>query len=218
MPESNLDTVTDLAKTGKLEHVFSTPIFSHVLGNSESLNSQLRDLILEVERNVPRINRSNQGGWQSAPDFFRWNNGSVAALERYVRHAIHTATLRVTSQPNLNFRAELYGWAAVNRKGHYNTTHIHPMATWSGVFYVDPGDEAPGSSGGLLEFVHPVAAAVMTFFPNVLPSARVVQPRAGMLILFPSYVQHNVRPYGGERPRICVPFNAHLHRATDHEL
>ena len=51
----------------------------------------------------------------------------------------------------------------------------------------------------------------MTFLPNVLPSARVVQPKAGMLILFPSYLQHNVRMYRGDTPRICVPFNAHLH-------
>ena len=32
-----------------------------------------------------------------------------------------------------------------------------------------------------------------------------------MIILFPSYLQHSVRMYNGERPRVCVPFNA---RAT----
>jgi len=31
-----------------------------------------------------------------------------------------------------------------------------------------------------------------------------------MLILFPSYLQHSVRMYHGERPRICVAFNAHM--------
>jgi hypothetical protein len=30
------------------------------------------------------------------------------------------------------------------------------------------------------------------------------------MILFPSYLQHAVRMYHGERPRICVPFNAHV--------
>ena len=84
------------------------------------------------------------------------------------------------------------------------------MATWSGVYYVDPGDITPDAPGGLLELVHPVAASVMTFFPSVLPSAQLVQPKAGMLILFPSYLQHNVRMYRGQRPRICVAFNAHV--------
>ena len=50
----------------------------------------------------------------------------------------------------------------------------------------------------------------MTFFPGALPSARLVRPEAGLVILFPSYLQHSVRLYQGERPRICVPFNAHL--------
>lgn len=54
-----------------------------------------------------------------------------------------------------------------------------------------------------------IVASVMTFFPGVLPSARVVRQEAGMIILFPSYLQHSVL-YHGERPRVCVPFNAHM--------
>jgi uncharacterized protein (TIGR02466 family) len=211
MPDNRIDPVSDMARNGQLEYVFSTPIFSHVLRDMERLNAQLRDLILEMERRGPGIARSNQGGWQSSPDFFRLDSQPIAALERWICHAINIATLRVTARPDLKLRVELHGWAAVNRNGHYNTTHVHPLATWSGVYYVDPGDAQSENPGGLLEFVHPVAASVMTFFPNVLPSARVVQPKAGMLILFPSYLQHSVQMYRGERPRICVPFNAHLH-------
>ena len=211
MPDNRIDPFDEIASKGQLEYVFSTPIFSHVLKDAETLNAQLRDLILEMESWGPGVARSNQGGWQSAPDFFRSDRQPIASLERYIGHAINIATLRVTAQPNLKLRMELYGWAAVNRNGHYNTTHVHPLATWSGVYYVDPGDERSESPNGLIEFVHPVAASVMTFLPNVLPSARVVQPKAGMLILFPSYLQHNVRMYRGDTPRICVPFNAHLH-------
>jgi uncharacterized protein (TIGR02466 family) len=211
MPDNGIDPVNDIVRNGQLEYVFSTPIFSHVLRGVETLNAQLRELILEMEHSGSGIARSNQGGWQSAPDFFRLERQPIAALERYIGHAINIATLRVTAQPNLKLRVELNGWAAVNRNGHYNTTHVHPLATWSGVYYVDPGDERPKDSSGLLEFVHPIAASVMTFFPHVLPSARVVQPKAGMVVIFPSYLQHNVRVYRGERPRVCVPFNAHLH-------
>jgi uncharacterized protein (TIGR02466 family) len=105
---------------------------------------------------------------------------------------------------------DLFGWGAVNRQGHYNTVHVHPLGTWSGVYYVDPGEMGTDSSDGNLEFAHPVPAAAMTFFPSVLPSARLVRPQAGLMILFPSYLLHSVRMYRGGRPRICVPFNAHL--------
>ena len=41
-----------------------------------------------------------------------------------------------------------------------------------------------------------------------------VRPQAGLIVLFPSSLVHNVRMYHGERPRISVPFNAHTHIVT----
>jgi hypothetical protein len=34
-----------------------------------------------------------------------------------------------------------------------------------------------------------------------------VRPRAGLLFLFPSWVQHQVRAYRGKRERISIAFN-----------
>lgn len=209
MTQQSLDPMADIAGTGQIENMFSTPVFWCVLKDVDALNAELRDLILEQERASTSMVKSNQGGWQSPSEFFRWEGAAVATLARYARRAVEVATSRIIPQ-NLRMEFHLSSWAAVNRKGHYNTTHVHPMATWSGVYYVDPGDESPDSAGGLLEFDHPIMASVMTFFPGVLPSARLVRPEAGMMILFPSYLQHSVRMYTGERPRICVPFNAHI--------
>jgi uncharacterized protein (TIGR02466 family) len=208
--EHSLDTIADMAKNGQVEHLFPTPVFWHVFKNVEALNAELRDLILEQERAAPPMVKSNQGGWQSPTDFFTWGGSAVATLRHLASRAVEIATARLPIPPNLRIEFHLSSWAAVNRKGHYNTTHVHPMAAWSGVYYVDPGDEAPDAPNAVLEFAHPITASVMTFFPGVLPSARVVRPEAGMIILFPSYLQHSVRLYHGERPRICVPFNAHM--------
>lgn len=209
MTHQSLDPMSDIARTGQVENMFPTPVFWCVLKDVDALNADLRDLILEQERASTSMVKSNQGGWQSPTDFFHWEGAAVATLKRYARRAVEVATSGIVPQ-NLKIEFHLSSWAAVNRKGHYNTTHVHPMATWSGVYYVDPGDEDPNSPGGLLEFEHPIMASVMTFFPGVLPSARLVRPEAGMMILFPSYLQHSVRMYHGGRPRVCVPFNAHL--------
>jgi uncharacterized protein (TIGR02466 family) len=209
MTQQSLDPMADIASTGQVENMFSTPVFWCVLRDVDALNAELRDLILEQERASTSMVKSNQGGWQSPTDFFHWEGAAVATLKRYARRAVEVATSGIIPQ-NLQIEFHLSSWAAVNRKGHYNTTHVHPMATWSGVYYIDPGDEDPDSPGGLLEFEHPIMASVMTFFPGVLPSARLLRPEAGMMILFPSYLQHSVRMYHGERPRVCVPFNAHL--------
>lgn len=212
MSGSRLDpdaTVADMARNGRVEHMFSTPLFSYVLSDAAGLNDDLRVLILDRERRLPSAAKSNQGGWQSSADFFRWESHAVTTLEYYISHALNIATLRIPVPAELAIEFELYGWAAVNRRGHYNTVHIHPQATWSGVYYVDAGDDTADAAAAL-EFSHPVTAAAMTFFPGVLPPARIVQPQTGMIILFPGYLQHSVRMYHGERPRICIAFNAHL--------
>jgi uncharacterized protein (TIGR02466 family) len=210
MPDENLNPMADMARNGQIENIFPTPIFWHVLKDSDALNAELSALILEKERTIASMAKSNLGGWQSPPNFFKWERPVVATLERYVRCALDVATVRVTGPPILRANFDLYGWAAVNRRGDYNTVHMHPMATWSGAYYVDPGDEAADTAEASLEFAHPIAASVMTFFPSVLPPARLLRPKVGMLILFPSYLMHSVRIYHGERARICVPFNAHL--------
>jgi uncharacterized protein (TIGR02466 family) len=214
MFQQDLDAIDDIARHGQIENIFPTPIFWYVRKNADALNARLRDIILEHERTTPSVVKSNQGGWQSPPNFFDWDEPAVAALGRYVTAALNIATARVRVPTNFKIEFELYGWAAINRKGHYNTAHVHPMSTWSGTYYVDVGDERSDAPGALLEFLHPITASPMNFFPGILPSARLVQPENGMIILFPSYLQHSVRMYGGERPRVCVPFNAHLRQAV----
>jgi hypothetical protein len=73
--------------------------------------------------------------------------------------------------PNLKIQFELIAWAAINRKGHYNTSHVHPMATWSGMYYVDPGDKPLNGPGAVLEFEHPIQAMVMKFSSLDAPCA-----------------------------------------------
>lgn len=213
-PADLADPMADVARNGRVELLFTTPLFYYQLKDAAALNAELGETILEQERTTRSPVKSNQGGWQSPTDFFGWEGEAVATLARYARRAVEVATARLSIPGSVRLDFHLSGWAAVNRNGHYNLTHVHPGATWSGVYYVDPGDEPRDGPGAAIEFAHPVAAAVMTFFPTLLPSARLVRPEAGLLILFPSYLQHSVRLYQGERPRICVAFNAHLRVAS----
>jgi uncharacterized protein (TIGR02466 family) len=203
------DTIAVLAREGRLEPLFATPVFWHICRDVGQLNAQLRERILVEEARGGSQVKSNQGGWQSTTDVFGWGGEPVAQLKRIATAAVEAATARLPLPSPARLEIRLSSWAAVNRRGHYNTAHVHPLATWSGIYYVDPGDDPADGIGGALELLHPVTASAMTFFPGLLPSARIVRPEAGMVILFPSYLQHGVRLYQGERPRICVPFNAH---------
>jgi uncharacterized protein (TIGR02466 family) len=209
MSESSLNAVADMANNGRVEQLFPTPLFSHVLKDVDALNAELRDIVLERERTTKSAAKSNIGGWQSEADLLTWNAPAVQTLGRLLVTAVEIATAKLSLMaPNLKIQFELVAWAAVNRKGHYNTSHIHPGATWSGVYYVDPGDPPQEGSGAVLEFEHPIQAMVMSFFPGLLPSTLIVKPEAGLIVVVPSTLVHIVLLYGGERPRVCIPFNA----------
>ena len=42
---------------------------------------------------------------------------------------------------------------------------------------------------------------------NAAPNQTVIQPRNGLMVLFPSWVPHAVQPYGGPGQRISIAFN-----------
>jgi hypothetical protein len=41
-------------------------------------------------------------------------------------------------------------------------------------------------------------------------ASELIRPRAGLMILFPAWLSHAVRPYKGTRARISVAFNLSL--------
>ena len=87
MSERSLNPVADMAENSRIENLLPTPFFSHVLKNVDSLNAELRNLILDRERTRPSASKSNIGGWQSEADFLTW--GDVAGtLGHYLATAV----------------------------------------------------------------------------------------------------------------------------------
>jgi uncharacterized protein (TIGR02466 family) len=108
-------------------------------------------------------------------------------------------------------------WANVNRSGHGNEFHSHPGGYWSGVYYVDDGGIADDPSlGGELEFMDPRGPMAAIYAPHLavaMPGGlkaganEPLIPKAGRLVMFPSWLLHQVRPYRGNAERISVAFN-----------
>ena len=88
MSENIFNPAADLARNGRIENLFPTPLFSYVFREVEFLNAELRDLILERERTTKSAKKSNIGGWQSDVDFLSWDGPAVATLGRYMSSAV----------------------------------------------------------------------------------------------------------------------------------
>jgi uncharacterized protein (TIGR02466 family) len=210
------ETKPDAQLTADVRGLFPTPVAVARLPNAERLNAELKRVILEREQSDPGTKHSNLGGWQSTWDLAEW--GGPAA--RQVLAAARVLATRLTANRQGGPAAidwKINCWANVNRRGHGNEFHTHPGAFWSGTYYVEDGGAAKDpSAGGEFEIQDPRGVAPAMYAPMLtfagpggpsLGASETIRPASGMMILFPSWLQHAVRPYQGAAERISIAFN-----------
>lgn len=199
--------------------LFATPVAVVILPEAKELNAKLRQTILDREAGHSGTEHSNLGGWQSTWDLTEWGGEETQKIVGHAKRLANRLTADRQGRPvNLDWRVN--AWANVNRSGHGNEFHTHPGAYWSGTYYVDDGGIAERPElGGQFEVQDPRGVAPVMYAPNLtfatqggasLGASESLSPRAGMMVLFPAWLQHQVRPYSGERARISVAFNLSL--------
>lgn len=198
---------------------FPTLIGQYRVPPSEAapINLQLKHTILQREQTTPSDPHANVGGWHSPSDLLDWSTDSVVTLRMWitdgVKHMIQQSLeyMRSMGMPRTfkgSFR--ITAWANVSRKNNYHRLHNHPGCSWSGVYYVQDGEtnipQYPLS--GMLELIDPRPFTEMVYTPGEPYGQRItIQPRSGLMIIFPSFLYHHVNPYMGKTERISVAFN-----------
>ena len=199
--------------------LFATPVAVALLPDAASLNPTLEAVILEREAQDPGTQHSNLGGWQSSWDLESWGGPAIARVLDAAKSLATSLTADRQGKP-VAVAWRMNCWANVNRSGEGNEFHTHPGAFWSGCYYVDDGGigEDP-SLGGAFEVQDPRGVAPAMYAPMLtfagpggasLGASYTLHPRSGMIVLFPSWLQHQVRPYRGQRMRISIAFNLSL--------
>jgi uncharacterized protein (TIGR02466 family) len=196
--------------------LFPTPVVVATIPNAEHLNAELRSIVLARESAHESVERSNRGGWQSSWDMHEWGGEPMQKLLAYARAVVDDATVdRAGNRQPIAWRINC--WANVNRSGHGNQFHTHPGALWSVSYYVDDGGIGTDPSlGGEFEILDPRGVAPVMYAPRLtfpgpdfvaLGESQRLTPRAGVLIVFPSWLSHGVCPYRGSRERISIAVN-----------
>lgn len=199
-----------------VRRLFATPVAAVEVPEAARWNSELRVAILARREAVATIQASNAGGWHSGRDLPEWGGPVVGELLDMARAIASQMTTDRRGQPaSVAWRAT--AWANVNGPGAGNIAHYHPGSVWSGTYYVDDGGIAEDPSlGGEFEMLDPRGAAPAMFAPTLalagegglsVGATESIRPKAGVLILFPSWLFHQVRLYRGTRERISVAFN-----------
>ena len=124
-------------------------------------------------------------------------------LQRHVAAFAQECAFDLTRKPKLDSL-----WVNLLKSGGHHSGHIHPHSIISGTFYV----EVPPRSG-TIRFEDPRLPLMMAAPPRredsleELKSFVSVEPRPGLLLMWESWLRHEVMPGTGKGDRLSISFN-----------
>lgn len=92
-------------------------------------------------------------------------------------------------------------WVNLLRGSGHHSAHIHPHSILSGTLYI----EVPRGSGAI-RFEDPRLPLMMAA-PQRADSFVTIEPRAGLLLMWESWLRHEVLPGNAKSERLSVSFN-----------
>lgn len=206
----------------KVAGLFAVPFGEVKLPQCERLNRELEALFLQREtdehRNPTPSHIPQPETFESRFNLFRWPESCVQELRAFMLDAIgrmvmETSALRPEDLAKLTFQN--HTWFHISRNAGSFVAHNHPMASWSAVYCVRAGALAPDQpDSGVLRF-HDTRNGANAYLDPA--NSRLHRPYAlrsldirlaeGQLVVFPSYVFHEVAPFYGPDTRITVATN-----------
>ena len=185
------------------EDLESTEICVHHIGFSVSALITLRAAALELVSTNTGITRSNVGGYHSSRNLFDGSEehhgfeGLHETLTALVREKWNSKRDRVDAELKQFRPAE--AWANIMGEGNFHDLHDHSGATYSGVYYLEVGEEG---AGGCTVFRTCVGEQCCEYFA--------LTPRDNFGVLWPGSMVHAVTKYVGITKRISISYNFYV--------
>ncbi len=205
-----------------LQPAFAVPLGTARLEACERLNRELETLFLAREndehRNPMPSHIPQRETFESRFNLFRWPEPCVQELRKFVLDTVVATVLQATRllPPDLaRLTLHNHTWFHITRHAGSFVSHNHPMASWSAVYCVRAGELVPAEpASGLLRLFDPRRgagayrdAANASLHPLFAPAPLEFRLSAGQIIVFPSYLFHEVTPFYGSDTRITVATN-----------
>ncbi|GMN01640.1 2OG-Fe(II) oxygenase family protein [Erythrobacter sp. MTPC3] len=199
-------------------HLFTTPFIIDKLQSTEGIRVLREAILAEKARDAAGVEISNIGGWHSNTDMLDWGGEAARALAFKAMRLADENTVNVGKDSGHEYEWVPEMWANVSTAGNANQYHAHPGSYWSAVAYIDDGydgSDEPGQ-GGHLQLYDPRMPMVRMTAPDLrlkdeAGSAQnnepTVRPATGLIVIFPSWLQHSVRAFHGKGTRISVAIN-----------
>ncbi len=178
----------------------------------DELNAALLDALNERHRfSTHPLDQSLRNGSQTARSMLTDPHPAIKAIVRAFeapveeyRASLGTDKSHLVSRRNAG-RARITGaWSVQLRREGFHVNHFHPEGWISSAYYVSTPDEVKDEhrKSGWLKIGEPRFPV-----PGATPE-KFLQPTAGRLALFPSYLWHGTNPIIGDEPRTTIAFDA----------
>ena len=194
-----------------IHKLFASPVFQFKIENYENLNKQLSDYIYDLKKNdAEGVQRSNVNGWHSKNFKIEKDNtpyNFVKAIHGHIKEVI-VEGFGWKYVPEKVGMSEI--WAIINKKGTFNKSHNHPGSYLSAAYYV----KAPKDCGNI-HFYDPneikkFNSPAIENLTELSTSGFSIKPEEGNLLIFPSYLYHDVGKNLSDEDRIVISFNVSI--------
>ena len=211
--------------------LWPTALLQRELPDHAAVNSGLLELFAAHRAEFPGRD-PEAASYSSGDDLLaRYTNPHLQALFAFISQAVFDVASSVNASawaamPQARLSMEVVGaWFQVQNRYGFHDIHTHGNCSWSGVYYVQIDDEAKrarhhnlGPRNGVTRFygpsLHQLGGAYQDLGNAYMQQGTLdVQPQAGTLIVFPSWLNHKAMPYDGQLDRVIVSFNAQVHGA-----
>ncbi len=213
-----------------LDWLWPTPLLRRRLPNADALNADLARTFVAFRDKQIAKRRAVPGPVYASPDDLlkRFHKKALRDLFAFIGDAVFelAAAANAAAWEGLEatqLRVAIAGaWFQIQNGYGSHGVHSHGNCSWSGVYYVQCDAEEVrvahptlGARNGTLRFHGPRFERLGGAHQDVgnlylQDSVLDVAPEPGLLVLFPSWLPHEVLPYEGTEDRIAVSFNALL--------
>ena len=202
---------------GFLNH-FSFPVLAEMIEDGERIADDVCEAAYKLrdsDDNAKLLSR----GWsegkraESKEDYKEYgftSHGRHQLLSDDRFHGIHNAIVKQAEQYSSKMQSNprfhiTNSWVSIYGDGHFVPEHIHTHAHLSCVFYA-----AATEGTGNIIFRNPAYAVYAMNYGHGDPyfcDKFEVQPKKGMLIIFPSFMPHLTKPHEANEDRIILSSN-----------
>ena len=194
------------------QDLWPVPLWTMAYPLAEQHKDQMIATIDQLRRQHPggADGRSNPVGWQS-PKLLQ----TLPIFKPLIHMGIDALLNPISAHMNWNLKGakiNVESWANVNPPGSPNQIHAHAGALLSAAYYVHFPED-----GGGIRFYNPRKIFQHDDQPPRADLGRQhtdsviyrVQPRSGLLVLFPGYLAHDVEVNRSSEVRYAISFNVH---------